>query len=319
MPPFEPLFQNPHIMTVLANFWPRNFEHARFPLETRLIRTDPDTQVRVHSQRPAGAPKGHVILLHGLEGNSEAGYIVSMAWTALNAGFAAHRFNMRTCGGTAHLSKTLYHGGLTSDVRTFLEAEQFEGPVFLIGYSLGGNIALKLAGELGENNLIHGVCSVSTPIDLEAGVRRVGQPDNRIYEVRFLRRMRDRLMETGRYTREQLAPLKTIFDMDDKIIAPAFGFESALHYYRTQSSQNVLDRIRVPALLITSKDDTFIPFEIYGHPAIAANSFLRLVATEHGGHLGFLNRRPPRFWADQAAIEFIQEVAAGKVKSASAR
>ncbi len=191
--------------------------------------------------------------------------------------------------------------------------------MFLIGYSLGGNIALKLAGELGDTNLIHGVCAVLTPIDLEAGVRRVGQADNRIYELRFLRRMRERLMETGRYTRQQLAPLKTIFEMDDKIIAPAFGFESAVHYYRTQSSQNFLDRIRVPTLLIQAKDDTFIPFEIYSHPAIALNGFMRLIATEHGGHLGFLNRRTPRFWTDQAAIEFMQEVAAEKVNSASAR
>jgi predicted alpha/beta-fold hydrolase len=313
MPPFEPLFKNPHVMTVLANFWPRNYDHARFPMETRLIRTDPDTQVRVQSQLPAGAPKGHVVLLHGLEGHSEAGYIVSMAWTALNAGFAAHRFNMRTCGGTAHLSKTLYHGGLTSDVRTFLEGEKFDLPVFLIGYSLGGNIALKLAGELGETNLIHGVCAVSTPIDLEAGVRRVGQPDNRIYELRFLRRMRERLMETGRYTRAQLAPLNTIFEMDDKIIAPAFGFESALHYYRTQSSQNFLDRIRVPTLLIVAKDDTFIPFAMYSHPAILSNACIRLIATDHGGHLGFLNRRAPRFWTDYAAIEFMQEAVAERV------
>jgi uncharacterized protein len=319
MPPFDPLFKNPHVMTVLANFWPRHYDHARFPLESRLVRTDPDTQVRIETQRPDGKAKGHLVLLHGLEGHSEAGYIVSMAWEALNAGFAAHRFNMRTCGGTAHLSKTLYHGGLTSDVRTFLETEKFDAPVFLIGYSLGGNIALKLAGELGETDLIHGVCAVSTPIDLAAGVRRVGQPDNRIYELRFLRRMRERLTETGRYTPLQLASIKTIFEMDDKIIAPAFGFEGAEHYYRTQSSQNFLDRIRVPALLITAKDDTFIPFEIYSHPAIQSNPFLRLVATDHGGHLGFLNRRAPRFWTDHAAIEFMQEAVTEKVNSARTR
>jgi len=167
--------------------------------------------------------------------------------------------------------------------------------------------------------LIHGVCAVSTPIDLAAGVRRVGQPDNRIYELRFLQRMRERLTETGRYTREQLASIKTIYEMDDKIIAPAFGFEGAEHYYRTQSSQNFLDRIRVPALLITSKDDTFIPFEIYSHPAIQSNPFLRLVATDHGGHLGFLNRRAPRFWTDHAAIEFMQEAVTEKVNSARTR
>src|SRR5580700_2764284 len=116
---FEPLFKNPHILTILANFWPRKYEFARFPIEDRLIRTDPDTQVLVQTQRPVSVPVGHVVLLHGLEGSGEAGYIRSMAWDVLNAGFIAHRFHMRTCGGTAHLCRTLYHAGLTSDLRTF--------------------------------------------------------------------------------------------------------------------------------------------------------------------------------------------------------
>src|SRR5580700_9446002 len=137
---FEPLFRNPHILTILANFWPREYDLSRFPIENRLIRTDEDTQVLVQTQHPAVEPLGHVVLLHGLEGSGEAGYIRSMAWDVLNAGFIAHRFHMRTCGGTAHLCRTLYHAGLTSDLRTFLEASQDERnglPVFLIGFSLG--------------------------------------------------------------------------------------------------------------------------------------------------------------------------------------
>ena len=179
--------------------------------------------------------------------------------------------------------------------------------MFLIGFSLGGNVALKLAGELGETELIHGVCAISTPIDLAAGVRRIGQLENRIYERRFLKRMRERLLATGRYSREQLESARTLYEIDDKITAPSFGFQGADHYYATQSVQNYLDRIRVPTLLIQAKDDTFIPFEIFDHPAIASNPFLRLVATEHGGHLGFLSRRSPRFWLDGATIEFMRE------------
>jgi predicted alpha/beta-fold hydrolase len=307
---FEPLFTNPHLLTILANFWPREYDTSRFPIEDRLVRTDEDTQVLVQTQRPVMAPIGHVVMLHGLEGNGESGYIHSMAWDALNAGFIAHRFNMRTCGGTAHLSNTLYHGGLTSDLRVWLETlhgERSGLPVFLIGFSLGGNVVLKLAGELGETELIRGVCAVSTPIDLAAGVRRLGKLDNRLYERRFLSRMRERLFSTGRFTRAELDAARTIYEIDDKVTAPSFGFEGADHYYATQSSQGFLDRIRVPTLLIQAKDDTFIPFEMFGHPAIGSNPFLRLIATEHGGHLGFLSKRGARFWLDEVVVEFLTE------------
>ena len=136
----------------------------------------------------------------------------------------------------------------------------------------------------------------------------MGQLDNRVYERRFLKRMRKRLVATGRYSRDELRVMRSLYEIDDKITAPSFGFEGADQYYATQSAQAFLDRIRVPTLPITSKDDTFIPFEMYGHPAIASNPFLRLMTTEHGGHLGYLARRAPRFWLDEAAIEFLNDI-----------
>lgn len=311
MRPFEPLVRNPHVLTILGNFWPRRYDFTPFAGERRLIRTDPDTQVLVETQRPAGQPIGQVVMLHGLEGSGEAGYIRSMAWQALQAGFIAHRFNMRTCGGTGHLCKTLYHAGLTADLRVFLMQLRAEGsglPVFPIGFSLGGNVALKLAGEEGESGLIDGVCAISTPIDLAACVRRMRDPDNSVYEKRFLRRMKERLVATGRYQQADLARYRSLWEIDDCVTAPSFGFEGADHYYSTQSAQNFLDAIRVPALLIQAKDDTYIPFDIFRHPAIAANPYLTLLATDHGGHLGFLSRHSPRFWLDHAALEFIRSI-----------
>jgi predicted alpha/beta-fold hydrolase len=235
----------------------------------------------------------------------------------LHAGFIAHRFHMRTCGNTETLCKTLYHAGLTSDLLSFLQQLHSEGrglPVFLIGFSLGGNVSLKMAGELGENDLIAGVCAISTPIDLAAGVRRIGQLDNRIYENRFLTRMRARLLATGRYDARTLNAAKTLYEIDDKVTAPSFGFEGADHYYATQSSINFLDRIRVPTLLIQAKDDTFIPFEMYERGQIQANPYLRLIATENGGHLGFLARSGPRFWIDEVALNFFRDVLADSAK-----
>ena len=101
---------------------------------------------------------------------------------------------------------------------------------------------------------------------------------------------------------------RSIYEIDDQITAPSFGFEGADHYYETQSSQNFLNSIRVPTLLIQSKDDTYIPFDSYNHPALRANPSIHLAITEHGGHLGFLNRRGYRFWIDEAVVSFFLRV-----------
>jgi uncharacterized protein len=280
-------------------------------MQSAHVRTDPDTQVLVQTQRPDAA-RAEVVFVHGLEGGGDAGYIISLAYACLAHGFVTHRFHMRTCGGTAHLTNTLYHAGLTSDLRTFLERR--EGPrlpLFLVGFSLGGNVVLKLAGEMGDAaaDLIAGVCSISTPIDLEACARRIDDPDNVLYQRRFVSRMQQRLISTGRYTPEQLRDMRSIYAIDDAVTGPSFGFGNARRYYQTQSSSQFLDRIRIPALLIQAKDDTFIPFRIFDHPAFRANPNLTLLATDYGGHLGFLQRGPHRFWLDEVVPDWIEAAA----------
>ena len=307
MRPFEPLFRNPHLLTILGNFWPREYDFGPYRTNRLHFRTDPDTQVLIVTHTPANAI-GEVVLMHGLEGTADSGYMRSMAWRCLQAGFTAHCFHMRTCGGTEKLCKTLYHAGLTSDLRAFLEHRRRDNggiPVFVIGFSLGGNVALKLAGELGETDLLHGVVAISTPIDLAVCVQRLKKLDNFVYERRFVKRMQDRLAATGRYTLKEMARWRTIYDLDDHVTAPSFGFRGADHYYATQSSCNFLHAIRVPALFIQAQDDTFVPFEIFSHAAFQSNPHLRLLATRHGGHIGFLSRTGQRFWETEAAVEFL--------------
>lgn len=303
MTPFVPLFRNPHLQTVAAHYWRRPESSA--PLDRRFIATEPGVQVLVETQRPVGEARGDIVMVHGLEGSGNAGYIRSLSAAAVDAGFAAHRFHMRTCGGTEHLCDTLYHAGLTSDLLAVVG--QLRVPVFLIGFSLGGNVVLKLAGELGGNAVgtVAGVCAVSTPLDLAACARRIAEPDNRVYEARFVRRMRARLCATGRFTARDFAGLRTVMDLDDRITAPSFGFGNAAHYYRTQSAIGYLDAICVPALLIQAKDDTFVPFPIYESAPVRSNPRIELVATDYGGHLGFLGRRPYRLWADHAIMNWI--------------
>lgn len=309
MSDFVPLFPGGHIQTIASHYWKRRLDTVRYPVERKLYRTDPETQVLVASQRPKGAARGEVVLVHGLESSSEAGYMAGLSQAALEAGYAAHRLNLRTCGGTAHLAKTFYHSGLTCDLEAVLRefAARGLGPVFVAGFSLGGNVALKLAGELGEEAaaLMGGVCAVSTPIDLAASCRRIERWDNRIYLRRFVRRMLRRLEATGRYSRKDLAGLSTIREIDDRVTAPAFGFRDAAHYYETQSAARYLDRIRVPALLIQAQDDPLIPFESYRHPAFGSNPCLTLLAPRNGGHVGFLARGRPRFWAEAVIVDWI--------------
>jgi uncharacterized protein len=306
--PFQPLFRSPHLQTITSHFWPRDGGERRYPVEARLYRTEPRVQVLVWSQRPEGAARGHVVLVHGLEGAGEAGYVRSLSGAALRHGFAAHRFHMRTCGGTEHLCQTLYHAGLTGDLLGVLGEFEKEGrtPAVLVGFSLGGNLVLKLAGELGDGagRWIRGVCAVSTPLDLAACARRIHDRDNLLYERRFVRKMKARLRATGRYRREEYAGLRSVFEIDDRITAPSFGFAGAAEYYATQSCGPFLGRIRVPALMIQARDDTLVPFETYG--ALPENPQLTLMATERGGHLGFVARGRQRFWLDGTIVEWME-------------
>jgi hypothetical protein len=313
--PFVPFFRNPHLLTIAGNYWRRNLDEQRFPVQTKLYDTEPGVQVRVDSQTPAGELIAHLILVHGLEGSSAAGYARSLAQAGLEAGCAVHRLNMRSCGGTEHLSgTTLYHSGQTSDLLAVVRQLPRGAPIFLIGFSLGGNVALKLAGELGESAsaLIVGVSAVSTPIDLAACVRQLDRPSNILYARRFVARLKERVrtkerLTPGLFDLSGLNQVHDIYSFDDRFTARAFGFGNADNYYATQSANQFLDRIRVPTLVVQAKDDPLIPFAVYDHPAFAANPHIRLIATEHGGHLGFIAKTLPRFWLDQVLVHWVME------------
>ncbi len=317
MEPFVPVLPNPHLLTIAGNYWPRNLDTVRFPVRARYFDTEPGVRILVHSQAPASVPLGELILVHGLEGSSEAGYAQSAAQAALLAGFATHRMNLRSCGGTEAVSgSTLYHSGLTSDLLAVIDTLLGEGrgPLYVVGYSLGGNVALKLAGELGRagRERIAAVCAVSVPIDLAACVEQLKRPANVLYARRFLSRLKDRVRRKealcpGLFPVAELDAVRTIYDFDDRFTAPSFGFGTAARYYATQSSNQFLDDIRIPTLLIQAQDDPLIPFRVYDHPAFRRNRALTLLATAHGGHLGFLSRRRPRFWVDEALAGWLKK------------
>jgi predicted alpha/beta-fold hydrolase len=315
--PFIPFFRNPHLLTIAGNFWRREIDEARYPTRLLVYQTEPGTRILIHENRPTGESLGEVLLHHGLEGSSASGYMISMAQCLLEAGFTVHRVNMRSCGGSETLTDTLYHSGLTQDVRAVLEQLRAagRGPRFLVGFSLGGNVTLKFAGELGESarQLVAGVCAVSTPIDLHACVRRLGAPENAIYARRFIgslcaRYKRRHAAHPERYPLEGLDSTRTIFDFDDRFTAKAFGFGDAPNYYATQSAMRFIDGIRAPALVVQAQDDPLIPFSIYESGAVRGNPAIELVTPEHGGHLGFIAKGKPRFWLDPLVRDWIARI-----------
>ena len=225
---------------------------------------------------------------------------------------------MRSCGSTEHLSgRTLYHSGQTSDLLAVIrECKRLSHlPLFLAGYSLGGNVVLNLAGELGAGacDLIAGVIAVSAPIELAAGVEALERRENRLYQARFVERLKDRvrrkhLQAPDMYTLEHLPKVHTVVDFDNHYTAPLFGFGTAANYFRTQSSNQFLEHIQTPTLMVHAKDDPLVPFRIYDHPALSRNANLRMVAVEQGGHLGFLARHRPRFWLDELTMGWVEEI-----------
>lgn len=321
---FPALFRQGDLATLAANFWPRNLDTARFPGHFDYHRTEPDVQVLAVRHEPAQAPRANLIILHGLEGSHNSGYMLSMAQAALLRGFRVHRLNMRTCGGTEHLAPTLYHAGLTADLKSLVASlvGPTAPPVFLIGYSLGGNVILKAMGEWGDAAPVAAAAAVSTPLDLMACCLRMQESRNWLYSQKFIKSLKARYTRRhhsfpDRFPLAGLEQVASVLEFDDKFTAPAFGFGDASNYYATQSSRAYLAHIRRPTLLIHAADDPLIPLRVYREAGIESNSYLELSLEAHGGHVGFLARGPHRFWAEERAAQWFEKIL-GTLPSTSA-
>jgi hypothetical protein len=264
------------------------------------------------------------IILHGLEGSSHSQYVVGNANKLWHAGCNVIRMNMRNCGGPSHdmarLTPTLYHSGLSADVehvmRFFISSEGLRS-IALIGYSMGGNLVLKLAGDLGEAAPpeLRSVVGVSPAIDLAASADALHKLPNRLYERRFLRALLKRFRSKAAlfpraFDTQRATGISSLREFDDRITALYSGFQSADDYYSRAAAARVLDRIAVPALLLHACDDPFVRLTCATRAAIAANPHITLLETEHGGHCAFLATPEPAngndgYWAEHTALRFI--------------
>lgn len=307
------------VQTLAAYLWPLR-PRDRTSDEERLFQVEPDSQILARCRwQPNRAEHPTLVMWHGMEGSIASAYMISTALKAFGAGFNVVRVNVRNCGGTEHLSPTLYHGGLTHDARVVI-AELIEKDglprLFVAGFSLGGNMILKLAGEYGGNAPpeILGMCAVSPSVDLRASTTHMATRRNWIYQQDFLRRLKNRIRRKkklfpDRYDTAGLTEIHTIEQFDDRFVAPAFGFADARDYYAKASSLPWISRIRIPTLIIHAEDDPFIPFAPLRDPSIAANPYVLMIATERGGHVAFVagdSENEDRFWAENRLVEFVE-------------
>jgi predicted alpha/beta-fold hydrolase len=318
IPPFEPhpLLQNGHAMTIVSALVPRRFDIP--PPEARLFQVDPESRLLGHCHWQPGRRKDApvIVTVHGLEGSSDSNYMHGIAEKAFHRGFHVVRLNQRNCGGTEALTPTLYNSGMSADYRAVFEelsnAGGFE-QIFFAGYSMGGNLVTKMAGEFGAAvpKALRGVCAVCPALDLAACADALERWDNYVYQRRFVKGLmaryaRKHKMLPQRYPLAGLPPVRTVRQFDDVITAPQFGYRDAQDYYDNVGAKRVAAQIRVPMLMITAQNDPFVPYASFLAAKISANSAIQFVAPQHGGHCGFISKHSEseRFWAEQRIVEF---------------
>ena len=306
-------------MTLYA--WAKKRALATLPAaEPRFFDVAADARVLAHCNWQRDRKAAPTLLaLHGLEGSSEAHYMRGLADKAFAAGFNVVRLNQRNCGGTEQLSRGLYHSGLTADPRFVLnELMAVDGlPRFVVaGYSLGGNITMKLAGELADTAMpeVKAFAAVSPVIELEACMQAIERRENRIYEWNFCRNLQGRMRRKqrhfpGLFNLDGLWKIWSIRAFDDRYTAPHHGYNGANDYYYRASAMRVIDKVARPSLILSAADDPFVPREIFDAAALRANKNITTVVTDGGGHCAFVEPANgyDGYFAEQVVVEFLKE------------
>jgi uncharacterized protein len=306
------------MMTLFSWGNPRYFPRLPAPVR-RYFDVDDDARVlaECHWQpRPWTCPT--ILALHGLNGSSDAHYMKGIASKAFARGMNVVRLNQRNCGDTEHLSAGLFHSGLTHDaVHVIGELAAVDGltSIAVAGYSLGGNLALKLAAEYGDAppRELRAVAAVSPIIEIGECVKALERPGNRLYQWNFVKDLKRRMRRKdrfwpGRFDLSGLDRIRTVREFDDAYTAPHFGFGGADDYYHRASAMRIIERIRVPALVITAEDDPFVPPAPFRDAKLSGNPCIELDVCPHGGHCGFVgpaSGEDDGYWAENRIVEFI--------------
>jgi uncharacterized protein len=261
-----------------------------------------------------------ILVVHGLEGSSDSQYMLGIASKGLAAGMSVVRMNQRNCGGMDDCAPTLYHSGRSQDVAavaSHLIQSHRISKLALVGFSMGGNLVLKLAGEWGTSGPreFRAVAAVCPALDLAASADALHSPGNWLYEQYFLWKLRRRMREKARlfpgsFDLSRLRNLASLRDFDDRVTAYYCGFAGASDYYARSAAANVIDRVAVPTLILNAANDPFIRILPQTRSKIEANANIKFVETEDGGHCSFLaspNGYDGR-WAEQQIVNFLTKL-----------
>jgi len=318
--PFEAhsWLKNGHAMTIAAVYWPRRFTLPA--AEERLFRVAEDSQLLGHCHWQKEKPRDVPVLaiVHGLEGSSDSNYVLGIAEKAYQRGFHVVRLNQRNCGGTEKQTPTLYNSGMSGDYRAvFEELTENDGftQIFFAGYSMGGNLVTKMAGEYGNAvpRALRGVCGICPAIDLATSADALGKHENYFYQRHFVNGLMARYARKAAlfpqiYSRHGLGKIRTVREFDDAITGPCFGYRDAQEYYDDAGARKVVGQVRVPMLMITAQDDPFVPYESFLAALVEENPAIRFLAPKHGGHCAFISRHggAERFWAEARVVDFCE-------------
>ncbi len=261
-----------------------------------------------------------VLVIHGLEGSATRSYVLNVCRELLARGLRAVAMYLRGCSGEANLLPRAYHSGETGDINQVLDLIRRIHPGRALGawgFSLGGNILLKLLGERddGGPGAVDSAVAMSVPYDLAAGCAFLEDTQmGRAYTRYFLRSLKGKMASKAELTGKTLdlarvAATRTIREFDEVATAPLHGFRDASAYYSECSSAGFLPQVRTPTLLLHSLDDPFLPATALPEAAMRQNPHLTAIITNRGGHVGFLEGNPlrPRFWADETGADFLAE------------
>jgi predicted alpha/beta-fold hydrolase len=320
-PEFRPrrFIRGGHVQTIASFLLSRRFPLR--PPEERLIEVEPGIQVLCHCHwQDRRRDAFTIILVHGLEGSSESQYMLGIADKGMAAGMNVIRMNQRTCGGTDQLAPTLYHSGRSGDVAAVAMHLREKGDISqfaLGGFSMGGNLVLKAAGEWGTNGPreFAAVVAVCPSLDLAASADALHLPVNRLYEQYFLWKLKSRMRAKarcfpGKYDMSRLRGLKSLRDFDDKVTAYYCGFEGAADYYARAAASNVVEEIAVPTFILHAKNDPFIRITPVTRRKIAANPNITFIETEDGGHCSFIGEPDgdDGHFAETAVVDFLKQI-----------
>ena len=305
-----PWLSNRHLQTVAPLLWPSGPEYDG--VEPRIVEVDDAAAVAVKVEPVAGHPRGTLLLVHGIGGSADSGYMRRTARVARRSGWTTVRMSCRNAGGTERLSRTLSNAGQSDDigrVLATLDDWSLPRPFAVAGFSLGGNMVLRYAGLAGTESLADAVAAVNPPVDLEVCSRTLLEWRNRPYSLFFTYGLCAQIRKIRRHRPVAGPParwwnIRTVWRFDELFVAPDAGHPSAEAYYAAASSGPRLEGLRVPALVLSAEDDPFIPAEIFEPYRKLATNGLVLDLVRRGGHLGYWNSESPRFWAATAVLDF---------------